>query len=466
MAPDMTNDPSITVENPGFRAKIIKSTKLSGIKFMSDVGLRLVSTVVLTRLLEPEVYGVFAVVLVYLYLLEMISDVGVRSLILTKEGEVKDSFLRTCWTISILRGLTIVIISTVIAGVIGTLQGQEMFAPNSPYSAEVLPWAIVALGSASFIGGFQSVIPFMREREMKFGRVTIVHVTTNVVGLVVTIALAYYLRSIWALALGSIAKSTSQVVLSFLVFKGTALRPYLNREDISIIIERGKWIVGHSILYALSQSADRLVLGFVMSSATFGFYFIARQIIDLVSRFLTTLDAQMTLQVFTHLQKSTTAVFRRNYYRYRLFFDAFAGLCVGGLLVLAPLLVEIIFDDRYKGVAAIIQALIWSVLLIGPTLLRNAFIAERQFKQMTMLSIVTTGTLWLGLMLAIFIFDSIATALTVIALHRLPEAMIITTMAGARGWVIVWREFISFGFCIIGALAGWGLLALWAALPP
>lgn len=428
------------------------------------MGLRLVSTVVLTRLLAPEVYGVFATVLVCIYLLEMFSDLGLRSLVLTKEGDVSDRFMRTCWTVSILRGLIIALFSVFIAIVIGVMQNHAIFSVDSAYSAAVLPWAIVALGIVPLIQGFQSPLKYISERHMEFGRVTLVHVTNNIVGLVVTIALAYYLRSIWALVLGYAAKSIAQVALSFLAFRGAPMRLSLNRDDLSILVSRGKWIMGHSAMSALAQSADRLVLGFVMTSTTFGFYFIARQIVDIFWRFMTTLNSQMGLQVFTYLQKSEPAVFRRNYYRYRLFFDMLSGLIVGGVTVLAPLLVEIIFDDRYQGVAPIVQILIWSILLIGPMLLRDAFSAERRFKRMTFLSLVTTGTLWSGLGITIFAFDSIPAALMVIALYRLPEAMIITVLAGDRDWVIVWREFVSFVFCAIGALAGWGILWLWKLL--
>ena len=439
--------------------------RLAGLKFISDVGLRLVSTIVLTRLLAPEVYGVFAVVLMYLYLLEMFSDIGLRSLILTKEGDVDDSFLRTCWTVSILRGLFIALISIGLAVIIGVLQGMEVFSPQNSYSAEALPWAIASLGAATFFLGFQSPMPFMREREMDFNRVTAVHIVANIFGIVATITLAYFLRSIWALVLGYSVKYAARVVLSFVVFPGPAMRLRLDRADLKLVIERGKWIVCHSGLRALSQSGDRLFLGFAMNSATFGFYFIARQLIDMVLMFLNSVHGQMGLQVFRHLQNSTTEVFRKKYYRYRLFYDAVAGLSAGGLVVLAPWLVEIVFDDRYRGVAPIVQVLAWSILLIGPTLLQAAFSAERRFKRMTFLSLVTTSVLWIGLVVATLVFDSVSIALMVIALHRLPEAMIITTMGGDRGWVIVWREFISFVFCGVGMVLGIGFLALWNALP-
>lgn len=448
----------------GFRAKIFTSAKLSSLQFASSVGLRLISTLVLTRLLAPDVYGVFAVVLLYLYLLEMFSDLGVRSLVLTKEGDVSDDFLRTCWTVTILRGVLIATVSAIISLTIALLQAQGQFAPENPYASVELPWAIAALGLTAFVHGMASPMRFMVERDMAFGRVTIVDVTRDVVALVVTIALAFYLRSVWALVLGNVAKTVVHVSFSYVVFPGPAMRLRFNRAELGLVINRGKWILSHSALTAISLSADRLVLGFVMSSSTFGFYFIARQLVDMVTQFMGAVSGQMGLQVFTHLHKSSAADFRRNYYRYRLFFDAVGGLAAGGMIMLAPLAVDIIFDDRYGDIAPFVQILALAILVQGPMLLREAFSAERRFRDMTMLSVVSALTLWIGLGVAILGFASVNVALGVIAFYRLPEALIITVMGYKREWFVLWRETLRFVFCAVGAGIGWGIVLLWEAL--
>lgn len=454
----------MTAQDIGLRSKVLTSTKLTTLLYLSTVGTRLISTVVLTRLLAPEIYGVFAVVMVYLYVLAMFSDLGIRSLIVSKEGEIEDDFLRTCWTVSILRGIVICLLCCGVAGLIFVLQGLGVPSSESPYAAPDLPWALAALGVMMIITGVQSPMIFMQERNMAFGKVTALEIAMNIIGLVITIVLAIYLRSIWALVLGNFARNLLQVTLGFMLFRGPPMRLCLKREHLTLVIDRGKWIVGHSALTAITQSGDRLILGLIMSSSTFGFYFIARQLVDIVHSFLMSLDKRMGIQVFTHLLKSDKEAFRRNYYKFRFFFDAVSGLSAGGLMVLAPLVVQILFDDRYQGVAPIAQVLIWGVVLVGPLLLRSALIAERRFKEMTLLSAVSAVTLWVGLLISVFVFESTEMGLMVIALHRLPEAMICTLRGGDRDWVIIWREFISFGFCAVGALIGWGLLEFWTAL--
>ena len=443
------------------REKIFASAKLSSLQFASAIGLRLISTVVLTRLLAPEIYGVFAVVLVYLYLLEMMSDLGLRSLILTREGEVTPGFLSTCWSVSILRGVLILLLSCIIAGVIGGLQGAEVFAQTSPYAADVLPWAIVGLGVATLLFGFESPGRFLREREMKFGRVTVVDLTRNVVTLLVVIGLAIYLRSVWALVIGQMVRSCLHVGLSFVAFPTPGLRLTMNRSDLAILIDRGKWILGQSTLTALSQSSDRVLLGLVMNSSTFGFYYIARQLTDMVPMFLQAMNGQMGMQVFSRLKEQGLEVFRHNYYRYRLVFDGLAGLATGGIIVLAPLVVEIVFDDRYAGVAPIMQVVVLATLLTGPLIWRDVFNAERRFKVGTLSGLAATATLWVGLCLAVFVFDSVPMALIVVALYRVPEVLLLLVLGRLEGWVSLRREGLVLVFCALGAALGWGVLHVW-----
>ena len=447
-----------------FKKKIAKSVGLSSMEFAVKFGLRLVSTVILTRMLAPDIYGVFAVVLVYQYMLEMFSDIGLRSFVITKEGEVDDDLVQTCWTASILRGLFILGVSGLIALLIAYLQSRGVFADDSAYSAEVLPWAIFALGATSLLFSFQSISLYVYERNMAFTHVSLSIILSSVLGLIVTITAAWLNPTVWALVIGTAAQFGFQVIYSFLAFKGPPMRLRWHGPSGRLIINRGKWLIGHSSLTAMANSADRVLLGILMDSTTFGLYYIAVQIRDFCHSFLTMVHARMGLQVFTHILQAPPDVFRRNYYKYRMVFDALAGLGAGTLIMIAQPLVDLVFDDRYAGVAPILQILALAFVLVGPVLLRSAFSAERKFRQMMNLSIVTTITLWVGLAVTIFFFDTLTGALLVIALHTLPEAIILTIAGYRRDWVRLWGEMMTVVFLALGLALGWGLLEIWERL--
>ena len=453
------------VLSDGLGRKIAASAALSTMVFAAQIVARIVSTIILTRLLTPEIFGVFAVVMTFIFLLEQFSDIGIRSLVLTREDEVTDSFLRSCWTAQILRGFLILALCVLIAFGISWAQGTGVFPASSGYSDPVLAYAIAAIGGVSIIGGFASPSKFMYEREMRFRNVSIDLLVGVVLTTVITILLAVWLENIWALVLGTLARALIMVVTSFALFSGPPMRLNWDREDFRIIIERGKWIISHSGLSALIAMADRFVLGFAMNASSFGFYYIARQIVDMIELFLNAVHTQMGLQVFTELQKSgDTAVLRLRYYRYRIIYDGFAMFGAGALLTFAPSLVDIIYDDRYAAVAGMIQILAIGLILIGPGLLREAFAAERRFREMTTFSLVRAATIWIGLLVATYGFGSVTAALFVIALHRIPEIAFLLIKSNREHWVDWVKEVRLLPLVPAGAAFGWGLAQAWTMM--
>ena len=444
----------------GLRQKIVELAKLSVLMFSSQLVLRLVSTVVLTRLLMPEAYGVFAIVMMYAYILGLSTDMGIKYLILTKEGEVDDRFLRTCWTFQILRGAIIALLCVLIAALIAWGQSNGFFKVDSAYMAPVLPYAIAAFGGVMLIYGLELLNLLVYERRMQFRRVALSKIATNALALLITVCLAIMLRSVWALVLGSAATAIIQVAFSFMLFHGPAMWPQLDRNSLGIIIDRGKWIMSHSVISAMVQTADRLCLGFVFSASTFGFYYIGAEIVSMVRQFLNSMHQQMGIQVFTELTRHNEGPsFRSRYYRYRVGFDVLALTAAGALIVLAPMIVHILYDDRYQSIAVFIQILSLGLILIGPSFIRSAFAAERRFKRMTLFSLIQLVSIWGGLFVTIVFFKMPMAAVFVIALHRLPEILVMLRTADRYGWIDWWKEVRFLPLVFVGAALGWG--AIW-----
>ena len=446
------------------RSQILTSAKLSTLRFACRILLRIVSVVVLSRLLSPEDYGVFAIVLAYTFLLEMFSDLGLRSLVITREREVTDGFLCTVWAVSVLRGVVILGLSALLGWGIAMLQSRDVFAAGSTYAATELPWVLTMVGLATLIFGLETPMRFASERQMAFGRMTLSDIIRDIATLVVTVALAYQLRSVWALAYGQILRSILHIAMGYAMFGIPKGYPRLEQGELYRLFERGKWILTHSSLTALSQYCDRFLLGFAMNSATFGFYYIARQFADLLPQFLVAVNGQMGVQVFSRLRQKSHAEFQRDYYRYRLVFDALAGVSAGGIVILAPLIVEIVFDDRYRPVAPFMQILALGGLLFGPQILQSVFNAERNFRITALSNGVATILLWVALGVAVFVIGSIPVAVFIVALYKLPEVLVLMWAGRRRGWVSLRRESMVMAFFTLGAGLGWVVLRLWEYL--
>ncbi|MEQ8690685.1 MAG: oligosaccharide flippase family protein, partial [Pseudomonadales bacterium] len=119
-------------------------------------GLRLVSNLLMTRMLYPEAFGIMLVINVVFTGLAMLSDVGIRSAIIARKGEVDQQFLNVAWTIMIIRGFILGAIAAFIASPLAEwYEHPELF--------ELV--LLVSLGPV--IAGFASPFPRVAERQVE-----------------------------------------------------------------------------------------------------------------------------------------------------------------------------------------------------------------------------------------------------------------------------------------------------------
>jgi O-antigen/teichoic acid export membrane protein len=88
----------------GLVARVMRSSAFTALGYGASQAMRLASNLVLTRLLFPEAFGMMALVSVFIVGLTMFSDVGVGPSILQhRRGDDRD-FLNTAWTVQVIRG--------------------------------------------------------------------------------------------------------------------------------------------------------------------------------------------------------------------------------------------------------------------------------------------------------------------------------------------------------------------------
>ena len=166
---------------------------------MITIGGRLIGTVirfgsnlVLTHLLVPEYFGVMAIVNVTLVGLHMFSDLGVGTAIIQSEHGDQPRFLRTAFSLQVIRGLWLTIAGCLLAWPLTQLYDKM---PQ-------LIWAIPIASVTALIDGLTSTKLFRENRHLRLGRLTAIETIGAAVAALTMIATAYFTRSIVALLAG------------------------------------------------------------------------------------------------------------------------------------------------------------------------------------------------------------------------------------------------------------------------
>ncbi len=437
--------------------KIFIGTMLAGIERVIGIVLRIGSTLIVTRLLSPEIFGLFALIMTFQAIIGVIADFGIRSLIITTKDPKVPEFLRTCWTVQVLRGLCLYGIFLLVALAIFVAQQVGLIGDSTVYGEPVLPLALAVNGVSLVFYGFESVNQHVYAKEMRFRLITIKNIVFIVVQPTITIAIAIFFPSIWALVIAGLIAWALGVFMSFFLFSGPAMGFCWNKEHTGPIFSRGKWLMLRSVMTGVTDQADKILLGAFVPPALFGTYYLAKQFVGMPHSFLKKLQKSFGLQFFREIIDLPKAEMHARYYKYRFPIDGLSCVFAGGFLTAAPAVIDLMYDPRYADAGFILQIIGLGLPLFGLGLLRDAWGVQQRFRITALFGSIQAISIWVGVAVALIVFESTLAAFFVIALHRLPELLTLLFMAKREGWVDLLKEVRAMPLIGLGALMGWGL---------
>lgn len=317
---------------------------------------RFASNVALAYLLDPASIGLMAMVTVVMQGIQMFSDLGIQQSVIQDPRGHDPDFVNTAWTMHVARGFLLSAGAAALAWPLAALWSM-------PQLATLLPVA----GLMATISGFASTKLFTLNRELALARLTIVDLATQIVATVLTIAFAFYLRSVWALVWGALCSSALKVFLSHYALPGAPNRFRWEREAARSIFRFGRWIFLSSVLGFFVSRGDRLVLATQFNEARMGVYSMAVLLASVLLDVLQTISDRVLFPVYVRWKDRPTSELRARTVRIRLAILGTLMPAAALLAVFAPTLIQIIYDDRYAEAGWMLRVLaVGSLFAIVP----------------------------------------------------------------------------------------------------
>jgi len=309
--------------------------------------LRLAGNLILTRLLFPEAFGLMAMVLTIQTGAQMLSDIGIRQSIIRAESAEDPEFLRTAWTVQIVRGAAIALV-ILACGAGLWLFGPHLATPGTVYADPVLPFLVMASALTMLLDALVSVNMHLANRRMEMRRLVVLNLVSQILGLVVMITIASVHATVWALLIGAVVGSCCRAALSHALFEGPRMRLAWNREYRNQLWQFGKWLIGSSGLGFLVVHADRLILGSLLAATPFSLYVIAGIWIQAYSMVVGSISGQVGLPALSEVHRTRPEDLPRLFRKSARVLDLF---CLAGFLGLAlggDLLITILYTPEYE----------------------------------------------------------------------------------------------------------------------
>jgi len=422
------------------KATLLRAGAWTAGAYSVELVVRLVSNLILTRLLFPEAFGVVAASSSILIGLELISDFGVRAARIQNPRGDSDTFLRSAWTFQISRGIILWLVVIVICGCLALPFTRAVIPAQSVFSSTMVAGLTMLLGFQFVIAGFESTAIPLNYRRMNYKPVVILDLTSKIAPVPLTILCAWLYPSPFALAAGPLTASTLRVVLSHTIIPGPMMRWEWDTGCIQQLVHFGKWITVSSIAtFGVSQS-DVIFFGFLLPASFLGVYFIARTLVDAAEGLMERLNATLTLSVLGEVLRQNPLNLRDRFYRFRLPIDFVA-------------------DPRYIQAGSVLEVLGLGLAIYPVQLIRSAFTAVGQTHVVATVSVIQAFAV-VSFLITGFLISGPMGAVVGLVLSRLVPSAILFLLGRRKNWTSGWHELRLIPLFISGLLLGWLFLVL------
>ncbi|MEW6983601.1 lipopolysaccharide biosynthesis protein [Colwelliaceae bacterium 6471] len=366
--------------------------------------LGLISTLILVRLLSPEDFGIVALASLVIGFFDVLGSSGQIKYIIKKQ-EVTSEDLNCAWTLNLLIrcALTVVIFFS-----------ASLFANylDEPKLTMVLQATCLIL----VIDSFKNIGLALDLKKMNFKSSTQISIAAKLISFVVTISCAFYLKSYWALIIGTITFKLCEVVGSYI------LHPYRPQLSLTKIAEQwlfSKWIFLTSISGFMRAKLDILLVGANIGIKETGLYSIAQEFSVLAQTEIIEPAMQPLYSVYSTIinvkEKLEEKVHQTIYLTY-----AFLIPCCFGVSILSEQITYVVLGEKWSDASGLMQLLPFLMLNF---LTYGLFLTLSELKGKMKVSLIID---LIGMLMFIAVIYS-STNLTIndFALYRVSVAVII-----------------------------------------
>ena len=308
--------------------------------------LRAFSSVVLTRLLAPEIFGMSGVIAAILFAFGMVSDLGFQVFVVRHPDGDKPHFLDTIWTMAVLRSIVLTCAAFAAAPTLAGLFGKPELAPL----IEVSAFIFLIDGTASL-----TLLTALRNRLVL--RLSALELAALVVQILLSFVLAYFWRSYWAILVSMLTGSAVKNLLSYLLFPNSIRKFAFDREYIRELWGFARFVTGSSIITLLLLQSDKFALGRLMSLDHFGFYILASNLAAAPLAFTTAYASRVLFPAYSQAWRDGEKDLRSLFYAKRRLPSLIYCFAAGGLIGCAPLVIAVLYNPSYETSAIYLQIL-------------------------------------------------------------------------------------------------------------
>ncbi len=311
-----------------------------GLRFFHR-GVGFISTMILARLLVPADFGLVAMAMVLMHLLDAISDFSVHVRLIQKT-QIDREDMDSAWSLQLLLGLAQAAILILLAEPAASFYNESRLVP-----------IIHVLALIILLKGGRNIGVVMFQREMTFNKDFIMMAVQRLAMFVVTMTVAFVYQTYWALLAGMLIGTVAELLLSYVMHPH---RPRWCRSRWGDIIRFSRWLLLNNFLKFMSQRGPELIIGRAMGTHALGLFSVGYEISMLPTTELVAPINRVALPAYSKMKESR-ALLVKGYLDVIGMISLIALPAGVGIAALSGVIVPVLLGDKWLDLIPVVHHL-------------------------------------------------------------------------------------------------------------
>lgn len=333
----------------------IKSKAINGMMWSSGGSfafqlIRILTQIILARLLWPEAFGLVALVMAFVSVANYLIENGLTLFLIRKQKlEENDAF-------------SLFIANMIFAFIIVTI-----FVLGSPWISVYLnepstQMLLVVSSSAILFNAYGSVHKAMLTRDLQFRGQTMSMLVAAIVSGIIAVTVSMLNFGVWSLVIYNVSFQLIQTILLTQIYH-LDLRGKIDRQFLKEAIIYSWKLMLSGLIHTVYENIFNLIMGALFSVSALGFYSNALKIRDGAAQTLTDAIQKVSFPVLSKLQNQKESMLETSRRILKLSIFIIYPILIG-LAATSESIVKVVFNEQWLGMIPIMQILAINGLMI------------------------------------------------------------------------------------------------------
>ena len=337
------------------KKRVLQGTKWVALANIFKQVMRIVSLVIFAKILTPDDFGIFSILMIFVSFLIMFVDMGTAAALIHIKRPTQ-KLLSSIFFFNIFIGIFLFLLLVLFSGIIADF-----------FEKPILENLLILIAINFIVMSFGVVQKARFEKNLDVKYLTLSESFAIFIGIVVAIISAYYGYGVYSLVVQTLITSFVTVGLIWFI---SSWKPsfYFSFSEIQKIWKYTANLSAFNFVNYFSRNADNILIGKFLNTSALGVYSLAYNIMLYPLQNISRVLIRILFPAFSHIQDDNVK-FKRAYLKVIFFIALISFPIMVGLMATAELFVEVVFGDKWKSLAIllIILAPVGMIKSIGET---------------------------------------------------------------------------------------------------